>query len=230
MANTVICLIHQANYLLDQQLAALERAFVQDGGYSERLAAARIAHRQRRKDQQDLAGRASPRLPDCPLCGKPMVLRHLSPKGKTVGANSGDAPSIPPAKALGAQNAQTIRPIRPIRPMTRPGNREHSRAGRAASRDRSHARGRGNGWRRARAKRKNRGRNSAEYTAYPASKGTPAQKAETIRPMTHWETASTPEFPIPIHPLIPSAPVVPIPKATESVESTSRRFVRWHIA
>ncbi len=36
-ANTVICLIHQANYLLDQQLRALEKAFLKDGGFTERL-------------------------------------------------------------------------------------------------------------------------------------------------------------------------------------------------
>jgi len=36
-ANTVICLIHQTNYLLDQQLRQLERAFLQDGGFTERL-------------------------------------------------------------------------------------------------------------------------------------------------------------------------------------------------
>ena len=45
MANSVICLIHQANYLLDQQIGALERDFIRAGGYSERLAAARIAER-----------------------------------------------------------------------------------------------------------------------------------------------------------------------------------------
>lgn len=36
-ANTVICLIHQTNYLLDQQLRQLEKAFLQDGGFTERL-------------------------------------------------------------------------------------------------------------------------------------------------------------------------------------------------
>ncbi|MBI5793726.1 four helix bundle protein [Candidatus Uhrbacteria bacterium] len=36
-ANTAICLIHQANYLLDQQLRALERQFMVDGGFTERL-------------------------------------------------------------------------------------------------------------------------------------------------------------------------------------------------
>lgn len=36
-ANTLICLIHQANYLLDQQIRALEKDFVEHGGFTERL-------------------------------------------------------------------------------------------------------------------------------------------------------------------------------------------------
>jgi four helix bundle suffix protein len=52
VANAIICLIHQTNYLLDRQIAGLERQFIQEGGYTERLAAARIAERQR-KDQTD---------------------------------------------------------------------------------------------------------------------------------------------------------------------------------
>ena len=36
-ANTIICLIHQTNYLLDQQLRQLEKAFLTEGGFTERL-------------------------------------------------------------------------------------------------------------------------------------------------------------------------------------------------
>src|SRR5687767_9861865 len=36
-ANTIVCLIHQTNYLLDQQLKALEKAFLEQGGFTERL-------------------------------------------------------------------------------------------------------------------------------------------------------------------------------------------------
>ena len=36
-ANAAICLIHQANYLLDQQLRALEKDFLEEGGFTERL-------------------------------------------------------------------------------------------------------------------------------------------------------------------------------------------------
>ena len=35
--NAAICLIHQANYLLDQQLRALEKEFLEEGGFTERL-------------------------------------------------------------------------------------------------------------------------------------------------------------------------------------------------
>lgn len=46
-ANAIICLIHQANFLLDRQLASLEKSFVEDGGYTEKLFRARSAHRVR---------------------------------------------------------------------------------------------------------------------------------------------------------------------------------------
>ena len=44
-ANTIICIIHQTNYLLDQQLRELERQFVAEGGFTERLYRARQAAR-----------------------------------------------------------------------------------------------------------------------------------------------------------------------------------------
>lgn len=47
VANIALCLIHQANYLLDQQLRALEQAFVREGGLRERMTRARLAHRDR---------------------------------------------------------------------------------------------------------------------------------------------------------------------------------------
>jgi four helix bundle suffix protein len=46
-ANTIICLVHQANYLLDQQIRKLEQAFVAEGGLRERMTRARLAERAR---------------------------------------------------------------------------------------------------------------------------------------------------------------------------------------
>jgi restriction system protein len=40
-ANTMLCLVHQTNYLLDQQLRRLEQAFLNEGGFTERLYQAR---------------------------------------------------------------------------------------------------------------------------------------------------------------------------------------------
>ena len=48
-ANTMICLIHQTNYLLDQQLRALEKEFLKEGGFTERLYNARSQARKRRE-------------------------------------------------------------------------------------------------------------------------------------------------------------------------------------
>jgi four helix bundle suffix protein len=44
-ANTLISLIHQANYLLDQQLRQLEKQFLEEGGFTERLYQARTQAR-----------------------------------------------------------------------------------------------------------------------------------------------------------------------------------------
>lgn len=48
VANIAICLIHQTNYLLDQQLRRLEQDFLQEGGLRERMTRARLQAR----DQQ----------------------------------------------------------------------------------------------------------------------------------------------------------------------------------
>jgi len=48
VANIAICLIHQANYLLDQQIRRLEQDFLENGGLRERMTKARLQVR----DQQ----------------------------------------------------------------------------------------------------------------------------------------------------------------------------------
>ena len=45
IANIAICLIHQANYLIDQQLKTLEKEFVEQGGLRERMTRVRLANR-----------------------------------------------------------------------------------------------------------------------------------------------------------------------------------------
>jgi len=89
VANAVICLIHQANYLLDHQIAGLEKQFIQEGGYSERLSAARIEHRSKREP--------SPETPACPKCGEPMFLRTAR-KGRHPGSQFWGCPKFPACK------------------------------------------------------------------------------------------------------------------------------------
>ena len=92
VANTLLCLIHQANYLLDQQITALEKQFVQEGGYSEQLAAARIAERGKRGGTE-----TEPRAPNCPVCGKPLVLRTAR-KGTRAGSQFWGCSAYPECK------------------------------------------------------------------------------------------------------------------------------------
>lgn len=51
VANIIICLIHQANYLLDQQIRRLEQAFLEEGGLRERMTRARLKSRTRRRNE-----------------------------------------------------------------------------------------------------------------------------------------------------------------------------------
>ena len=46
-ANTLICLIHQTNFLLDQQLRQLEKQFLEQGGFTEKLYRARQSSKRR---------------------------------------------------------------------------------------------------------------------------------------------------------------------------------------
>ena len=49
VANIMICVIHQANYLLDRQIRSLEKEFVEEGGLRERMTHARLKERNRQK-------------------------------------------------------------------------------------------------------------------------------------------------------------------------------------
>jgi four helix bundle suffix protein len=68
-ANAMLCAINQAAYLLKRQIESQAKDFKENGGFTERLHAARI---QARAEQTG--------TPQCPLCGKPMCRRTA---GKT---------------------------------------------------------------------------------------------------------------------------------------------------
>lgn len=93
VANALICLIHQTNYLLDRLTASLERDFIKRGGYSEGLAAARIAERARGKQESSASA-----PPTCPQCGKPMALRTAR-KGEHAGQQFWGCSAYPACRA-----------------------------------------------------------------------------------------------------------------------------------
>lgn len=100
-ANAIICLIHQANYLLDQQITALEQSFIEEGGYSEQLARHRLARRARRDptdptDPTDPSDRSDP-IPRCPRCGSLMALRTAK-TGKHAGQQFWGCTAYPECK------------------------------------------------------------------------------------------------------------------------------------
>ena len=49
IANMAVCLIHQANYLLDQQIRRLEKDFIKEGGLRERMTRVRLQQRNKEK-------------------------------------------------------------------------------------------------------------------------------------------------------------------------------------
>ncbi len=53
VANIVVCLIHQANYLLDQQIRRLEQDFIEKGGIRERMTRARLAERDKQRNKKN---------------------------------------------------------------------------------------------------------------------------------------------------------------------------------
>jgi len=82
-ANAMLCAVNQAAYLLRRQVDSQSRDFVAQGGFTERLYAARVKARESdqsdRSDKSDLSD-----TPVCPLCGQPMR-RRTAKQGPQAG-------------------------------------------------------------------------------------------------------------------------------------------------
>jgi four helix bundle suffix protein len=100
IANCLICLIHQANYLLDNQVRSLEQRFIQEGGYREQLGAARREER-RKQAASDRPERSDPTVPACPRCGQPMV-RRTAKTGPRAGSQFWGCSKFPDCKGTRA--------------------------------------------------------------------------------------------------------------------------------
>ena len=85
IANIAICLIHQANYLIDQQLRRLEQDFLKEGGLRERMTRARLDYRNRSEGRN-----VSNRPTQIPRKGERHPDSHSSPDSHTP------PPPLPP--------------------------------------------------------------------------------------------------------------------------------------
>ena len=74
IANIAICLIHQTNYLIDQQLRRLEKDFLKQGGLRERMTRALACEPERTRandghpDQKDETAWLSPAMVPSASC------------------------------------------------------------------------------------------------------------------------------------------------------------------
>lgn len=79
----MLCAVNQAAYLLKRQLESQGREFLEKGGFTENLHAARVE--KRASDRYDKSDRSDASdAPACPACGKPMRRRTAS-KGPRTG-------------------------------------------------------------------------------------------------------------------------------------------------
>lgn len=100
VANTIICLIHQVNYLLDRQIKLLLQGFRQDP------ATAPASH----KVEIEPAAPAGP-VPACPACGEPMIAR-LAKRGPRAGIGFWGCTAYPRCRGIrdGEKKAADSRP------------------------------------------------------------------------------------------------------------------------
>ena len=81
-ANTLICLVNQASYLLGRQLQTLEQQFLNEGGFTERLYTERSRSRGRTESDESDRSDPSDKSPECPRCGSAMVIRRARQTGQ----------------------------------------------------------------------------------------------------------------------------------------------------
>jgi four helix bundle suffix protein len=72
----MLCAVNQAAYLLKRQVEQQSREFLEKGGFTERLYAARVKARAGESDKSDRSDSSDKSdVPICPRCGQPMRKR-----------------------------------------------------------------------------------------------------------------------------------------------------------
>lgn len=99
-ANAMLCAVNQAAYLLRRQVESQGRDFLEKGGFTENLYAARVEKRKSdRSDGSDKSDSSDKDAPPCPLCGKPMR-RRTARKGPRAGQPFWGCSGYPECKGI----------------------------------------------------------------------------------------------------------------------------------
>jgi restriction system protein len=99
-ANTLLCLINQATYLLKRQIERQEKDFLEHGGITERLYQKRSEFRKRQSDMSDASDKSDRTpAPSCPQCSKPMKMRTAR-KGAHAGKSFWGCSGYPECKGI----------------------------------------------------------------------------------------------------------------------------------
>ncbi|NOS71143.1 MAG: four helix bundle protein [Verrucomicrobia bacterium] len=96
-ANAMLCAVNQAAYLLKRQIQSQGREFLEKGGFTEKL------YRTRKRTLSDRSD-GSDGKPECPNCGKPMVLRTAR-KGTKAGQPFWGCSGFPDCKGTQPANS-----------------------------------------------------------------------------------------------------------------------------
>jgi len=108
-ANAMLCAVNQAAYLLHRQLQSQGRTFLAEGGFTEKLHAARTQARTPAKP-------TDPKAPLCPQCGKPMT-RRTAKNGPKSGSAFWGCSAFPDCKGTRPLGDQT-HPTSPTSPSS----------------------------------------------------------------------------------------------------------------
>lgn len=122
-ANAMLCAVNQAAYLLKRQLESQGREFLEKGGFTEALYAARSGRRQGAggsdksdmsdsSDKSDKSDHPEGTVPACPACGRPMR-RRVAKQGPNAGRGFWGCSGYPDCHATRDDHQPADRRLRP---------------------------------------------------------------------------------------------------------------------
>jgi four helix bundle suffix protein len=110
-ANAMLCAVNQAAYLLKRQLESQSREFLEKGGFTENLHAARMKAKQ--SDKSDMSAQSDQlSAPTCPACGRPMR-RRTAAKGPHAGQPFWGCSGYPDCRGTKAMSDKADPPAKP---------------------------------------------------------------------------------------------------------------------